>query len=67
MSDGNKSEITFVDDLGCIELPVPNGNAAGVTVILIVDIHQNDIYIYIYIPGTQMTLVLVGKGLVLGG
>ena len=49
MSDGNKSEITFVDDLGCIELPVPNGNAAGVTVILIVDIHQNDIYIYTYL------------------
>ena len=24
-------------------------------------------YIYIYIPGTPMTLVLIGKGLVLGG
>ena len=26
-----------------------------------------NMYIYIYIPGTQMTLVLIGKGLVLGG
>ena len=29
-------------------------------------LNQFYIYIYIYIPGTQMTLVLIGKGLVLG-
>ena len=53
--DGNKSEITFVDDLGCIELRIPNGNAAGVKIILIVDIHQNDIYIYIGLALGQLT------------